>query len=411
MLKSIKFRIYPDSIQIEQLENQFGCSRFIYNWALDYSNWEYKNNKTRTFKKDWKILLPKLKEWLPWLKTTNSQSLQEELIHLEIAYKRFFKKQGNYPNFKSKYDNQSFSVPQHFKLENGLLSIPKIKNIKIIVSKQIGGILRSITISKTKTNKYFASVLYDTGLDAPILPVPDKDKALGIDLGIKHFMILDTGYKINNPKFLERTSKKLRLLSKSLSRKQKSSKNRYKAKMKLALYHEIISNKRNDFIHKITNSIVCKKQEINTICVENLNVKNMLKNRKLAKSISSVSWGETLRQLKYKCLWFGMNLLQCDAFDPTSRLCNNCKYKNNDLLLSDRYWTCNNCNTKHDRDINASKNIKDFAFKKLYPRDNGNFKSVEMKALVEVNNIVNETIIYETEKYIAKYIIHSRIGH
>lgn len=384
MLKAIKFRLYPTEEQKELLEKQFGCSRYVYNWALDYSRWEYEQNQTKTTKNGWKTLLPKLKEYLPWLKTDgNSQALQEEIFHLDAAYKRFFKKLGGKPKFKSKYDKQSFSVPQHFKIDKGMLSIPKIKSIPIIISKDLSDMeLRSITVSKTKTGKYFVSVLYQTGSEAPVAHIPTKDKALGIDLGIKHFAILSTGEKIDNPKFIEKGLKRLRRLQKSLSRKQKTSSNRAKAKQCVALLHERISNQRNDFLHKLTHSLTCKSQEVKTLCVENLNVKGMLKNRKLARSISSVSWGEFLRQLKYKCLWIGKNLLECGTFDPTSKTCSSCGWKNDNLKLLDRFWTCDACGVVHDRDINASQNIVEFSFN-LYGEDTPNFKPVERKALDE----------------------------
>jgi len=376
MLKSIKFRLYPDKNQIELLEKQFGYCRFIYNFMLDYSTWEYKNNSIATFKKHWEAMLPDLKSYLPWLKESNSQSLQHELKHLEGAYNRFFKKLGGYPKFKSKYDKQSFSVPQHFKIENGILIIPKIKNIPVIISKDISQFkLRSLAISKTKTQKYFVSVLYDDGNEIPLKEEIKKESSLGIDLGIKDFCIFSNGKKTNNPKYLERSQKRLRRLQKSFSRKKKDSSNRSKARKRLALLHEKISNKRSDFLHK-TSHLICKNQEVNTVCVEDLNIKGMMKNHKLAKSISSVSWSEFIRQLIYKLEWNGKNLLKCNRFDPSSKTCNDCGIIKEDLKLSDRSWICS-CGACIDRDLNASKNIRDFALHKLYPEDTGNFKSVE----------------------------------
>jgi putative transposase len=376
MLKSIKFRLYPDQNQIELLDKQFGYCRFIYNWALDYSDWEYKSNQTNTFRKHWQSKLPDLKKYLPWLKESNSQSLQHELKHLESAYQRFFKKLGGYPKFKSKYDKQSFHVPQNFKIENGMLSIPKLKNIPIIVSKDLSSTnLRSITISKTKTNKYFASILYDDGLIIPAKQELNKSSAIGIDLGLKEFAVISDGTRIANPKFLESNLKKLKRFQQSLSRKKKDSSNRSKAKLKVALLHERISNQRSDFLHK-TSNLVCKNQEAKTICVENLNVKGMVKNHKLAKAIQSASWSEFVRQLQYKSDWNGKNLIKCDRFAPSSKTCNECGSIKDDLKLSDRTWLCP-CGARLDRDLNASKNIIDFAFGKIYPEDTGNSKSVE----------------------------------
>ena len=377
MLKSIKFRLYPDGNQKELLEQQFGHCRYIYNWALDYSNWEYKNNQTNTFKKHWESLLPDLKQYLPWLKNGNSQSLQHELKNLESAYNRFYKKLGGFPKFKSKYDKQSFHVPQYFKLIDGMLSIPKIKNIPIIVSKDLSSCnLRSITISKTKTDKYFASILYEDGSFAPIKQKITKEASLGIDLGIKDFAVCSNGIRISNPKFLEHSLKKLKRYQQSLSRKMKDSSNRKKAKLQVALLHERITNQRSDFLHQQSYNLICKNQEVSTICVENLNVKGMVKNHKLAKSIHSVSWSEFIRQLTYKSEWYGKNLIKCDRFDPTSKICNECGNKKENLKLSERHWICS-CGAYLDRDLNASKNIIDFALSKLYPKDIGNYKSAE----------------------------------
>ncbi len=375
MLKSIKFRIHPNETQIELLEKQFGCCRFIYNWALDYSTWEYKTNKTNTFKKNWEAKLPELKLYIPWLKDSNSQSLQHELKNLESAYKRFFKKLSGYPKFKSKYDKQSFHVPQNFKLESQFLSIPKIKQIPIVISKNLSSFeIRSVTISKTKTNKYFASVLYEDGMDIPDKFSIEKKSTIGLDLGIKDFLVDSNGNKISNPKFLEQNMKRLKRFQQSFSRKKTNSSNRSKAKYKLALLHEKIANQRIDFLHK-TSSTICKNQEIKTICMENLNVIGMMKNHKLAKSISSVSWSEFVRQITYKLEWTGKNLVLCDRFFPSSKICNECGLKNEQLKLSERHWICP-CGANLDRDLNAARNIRDIAF---YPKDIGKVKSVERK--------------------------------
>ncbi len=396
VFKSIKCRLYPTNEQIQLLDMQFGACRYIYNWALDYSRWEYQENKTTTFRKDWQALIPKLKEYLPWLaENGNAQSLQSELAHLESAFKRFYKKKAGFPKFKSKHGKQSLSVPQQFKLnlETNRLSITKLKDIKIVLSKDISGMnLRSVTITKTCTGKYFASILYETGQEAPTAPIPVKRRSLGIDLGLKDFAILSTGTKVSNPKFLERDQKRLRRLSQAFSRKKKDSKNRSKAKLKLALLHETISNRRSNFLHNLTHDLTCENKGAKTLCVETLNVKGMMKNHCLARSISSVSWGEFIRQLDYKCRWSGMNLLSCGKFDPTSKTCSHCKAKNDSLKLSDRAWMCSACGCQHDRDINAAKNIVDFAFSNLhgrgeasevlYPELAGEIKPVEMKALV-----------------------------
>ena len=379
MLKAIRFRLYPDQAQKDILEQHFGCCRFIYNYFLDYSSWEYKENNLNTFRKDWQQIIPNLKDYVTFLKDVNSQSLQYELKNLEAAYKRFYKKLGGYPKFKSKYDKQSFHVPQNFNIKEGMLCIPKIKNIPVIVSKDLSEYsLRSLTISKTKTNKYFVSVLYDDLLELPQKEQIKEESALGIDLGIKEFLVGSDGTRIANPKHLEHSQQRLRRLQQSKSRKKKDSSNSKKAKLKVALLHEKIVNQRTDFLHQTSNTI-CKNQEVGTVCLENLNIKGMMKNHKLAKSIASVSWSEFVKQLEYKSEWNGKNLLFCNRFDPSSKTCNNCGTINSNLKLYDRIWLCS-CGAYLDRDLNAARNIKDFALKNVYSEGTENFKSVERRA-------------------------------
>lgn len=381
MLRSAKFRLYPTAPQALLMDKQFGCARYVWNWALDYSSWQYRHNNTATFRQDWCRLLPKLKAWFPWLMAdANAQSLQSEMIHLQDAFTRFFRNKAGRPKFKSKNDKQSLSLPQQFRLVDGHLSITKIKNIKCIVTRDLSDYkLRSVTITKTTTGKYYASVLYETGCLMPEPVVLDKARALGVDLGVKTFAVLSTGEFIANPRFLEKGSKRLRLLSKSLSRKKKGSFNRAKARLKVALHHEKISFRRNDFLHKLTHKLVVENQAT-SLCIEDLNVKGMMKNRKLSKAIGSCNWSEFIRQLKYKCSWYGKNLLQCSRWAPTSKTCSQCGIVKSDLTLSERTFVCT-CGARLDRDLNASLNIVDYAFRDLYPEDTGDFKPVEMKAL------------------------------
>ena len=201
---------------------------------------------------------------------------------------------------------------------------------------------------------------------------------MGVDLGIKEFAVCSDGTRIENPKFLEHSMKKLRRLQQSFSKKKKDSSNRKKAKLKVALLHEKISNQRSNFLHNLSHKLICKNHEVTTVCIEDLNVKGMVKNHKLAKSINSASWSEFTRQLEYKSVWNGKNLIKCDRFDPSSKVCNDCGCKRDNLKLSDRVWLCP-CGATIDRDLNASRNIRDFALAKLYPKDIGNFKSVERK--------------------------------
>lgn len=279
-----------------------------------------------------------------------------------MSYSNFFKGKGKFPNFKKKSNKQSFVVPQNVNINKNLLSIPKFKKgIKIVLHRPIKGIIKSATISKTPTGKYFVSILCETNEKIPI-KVPIKEKtSIGIDLGIKTFAVLSDGTEYDNPKFLKASLARLKVLQRRLSKKAKGSNNRRKAKLKVAKLHEIISNQRKDFLHKVSNEIT---NRFDTICIEDLNVKGMVKNHCLAQSISDVGWGEFEKQLRYKAEWRGKNILQIGRFEPSSKLHNTCGYINKQLSLSDREWTCPNCDEIVLRDVNAAINIKNFALLK-----------------------------------------------
>jgi len=360
--KSYKYRIYPNRNQQEILEEHFGCVRFVYNWGLEKKIKAYQKNKKRISCFDLIKELTKLKKKkeFQWLNEVNSQSLQMSLRNLDNAFTAFFRKNNRFPRFKSKKQNKnSFQVPQNLKIDNRL-NIPKIPSIKIKLSRQIEGKIKTATISKTPTEKYFTSILVEQDKQLPKKPKINEKTAIGIDLGIKHFATISDGRKIENHKFLDKSLRKLKRQQRCLSRKIKGSNNRTKQKLKVALLFEKITNQRSDFIHKLTYQLTHENQ-VNSIATEDLTVQSMLKNHHLAQAISDVSWQEFRRQLEYKCDWYGKNLLIIGRFEPSSKMCSKCGWINQELKLSDRKWTCSKCKTRHDRDILAARNIKHFA--------------------------------------------------
>jgi putative transposase len=358
--KAYKYRIYPNKTQKEFLDSQFGSCRFIYNYFLNQRQEHYLTHKDKIKAKELKSLnyydnageLTKLKKQFTWLKNSNSQTLQQSLRNLETAYSNFFRGHTKFPKYKSKHDKQSCIIPQFFSLKDNKLYIPKVKSgIKIIISREIVGELCSVTISKTKTGKYYASIL----TEQENICLSKKEVAIGLDLGIKDLITCSDGAKIENLKLLRKQTKKLSYLQRQLSKKKKGSNSRNKARLEVAKCHESISNCKKDYLHKTTTALIRENQ---TIVVEDLAVINMMKNHKLARAISECSWGEILRQLKYKSEWYGRNLIVINRFFPSSKMCSDCGYINQELTLKDREWVCPNCGTKHDRDINASINIK-----------------------------------------------------
>jgi putative transposase len=302
-----------------------------------------------------------------WLKEVNAQSLQMSLRHLDVAYTNFFKKRASFPQFKSKFDNnQSFCNPQETYVDwnENKVYVPKFKKgIKVVLHRKFEGKIKSSTISKTPSGKYFISILIETDAENPKCPKSKEDKTLGIDLGIKDFATFSDGVIIKNPKHLKKRLKQLKRQQRKMSRKKKGSKNRDKQRKKVAKIHEKVANCRKDFLHKLTHELV-KNQDYNSIAIEDLNIKEMQgkgKKTGLNRSINDVGWGMFRIFLNYKCERNGKNLLIIGRFDPSSKLCN-CGYLNNSLTLKDREWSCPKCGVKHQRDILAAQNIKRFAF-------------------------------------------------
>lgn len=349
--KAYKFRIYPNKIQIDFLNKQFGAVRFIYNYFLNQRDTQFKETgKSDSYYAQTKVLkLMKRQEEFKWLKEINSQTCQQALQCLDAAYLKFFRKETAFPKFKKKKNYQSFCVPQHFKiLEKGII-IPKLKSqIKCKFHREIIGEVKSLTISKTPIGKYFVSILVEQENEYK----QTSEGKIGIDLGIKDFVTLSDGTKYFFS--VSKKTKKLKKLQHYYSKKQKDSKRKEKLRLRIARIYEKITNSRLDFQHKLSNKLTSEYQ---TICLESLRVKNMMKNHKLARAIGEASWYSFINMLQYKGKWKGCDIIQIDQFYPSSKTCSVCNWKKEDLKLSERSWICPNCGTEHNRDINAAKNI------------------------------------------------------
>ncbi len=357
MFKAFKYRIYPTEPQKELIAKHIGSSRFVFNLALETKNAAYISNKHNYSSFDLIKQLPELKKECPWLKEVNSQSLQQSIQNMDIAFKKFFKGAG-FPKFKSKRDRQSFSIPQNVIVENNLLIIPKFKEgIKISLHRPTQGIVKNATISITPTGKYFVSILCDINTEIPTKKPITENTTIGIDLGIKDFAITSDGDVFDNPKFLRKAQSKLKYVQRKYSKYKGK-----RTKKKLAKLHEDVVNKRKDFLHKVSTKLIRENQ---TIALETLVVKNMVKNHNLAQAINDVSWSTFVSMLEYKADWYGKNILQIGQFSPSSKTCSNCGAINKELQLKDREWTCGSCSTVLDRDVNAACNIKSFALKNI----------------------------------------------
>lgn len=368
ILKAYKYRLYPNKDQTELLNKHIGCCRFIWNWALDKKTKTYQKTGKSISRFDLQSLLPFMKkeEAFLWLKEVNSLSLQATLEILEKAFTGFFRDKKGYPKFKSKRnETQSFSIPQNTKVDfqKNLVSIPKIKNIKIKLHRSFDGKIKTCTISRNAIGQFFISILVENNQELPIRAPLDENQAIGIDLGIKHFISCSDGSCFDNPKILKSKLLKLQFLQRNLSRKEKGSKNREKARKSVAKLHLYISNFRKNFLHQLTSKLV--KSKYTSFCVENLDIKEMLKNNFLSREISDASWSTFLSFLSYKCGWLGKNIVQIGRFEASSQICSYCGNRNQKVKdLSVRDWQCASCQILHDRDINAAKNILRFAFVK-----------------------------------------------
>lgn len=364
--KAYKYRLYPNKEQEVLLSKHFGCARYVYNWGLSKKIEAYEKDKKSISCFDLTNMLVevKRKEETEWLKEVNSQSLQMSLRNLDNAFVRFFREKKGFPKFKSKKDGkQSFQVPQHGSIdwEKGKLFIPKFSPISVVLHRKFEGKIKTMTVKKMPTGKYFVTVLVETEGELPKKPKISEETTVGIDLGLMSFITKSTGEKIEHPKPLKNNLERMRVLQRRLSRKQKGSSNRKKARLKVALCHERIANIRKDYTHKESYKLTHEKQ-VQSIAIENLGIADMMKKSYLARGISDVSWGEFVRQLEYKTEWYGKNLLVIGRFELSTKTCSSCGEVNRELTIVDREWVCR-CGVKHDRDINAAINVKKFALR------------------------------------------------
>lgn len=366
MLKAYKFRIYPNKKQEEQIIKTFGCVRFVYNAVLEYRESMYKTQgKTLSKFESNNYCTRVLKPKYNWLREVDAFALINSVFNLDSAFKKYFKEHTGYPKFKSKHNMvKSYTtnlVKENIEIDfdNNKIKLPKLQLIKARVHRKVKGQIKSATVSKVPSGKYFVSVLVETEHKE----LPHTENKVGVDLGIKSLCAFSDGRKYKNPKALSKYEKKLARLQQGLALKTRGSNNYYKQKKRVALCHEKIANIRKDYLHKLSYEIIKENQ---IIVSETLQVKDMLKDSDMAKYISDASWYELTRQLQYKAEWNGRQYIQIDTYYPSSQLCSVCSYKNPKLKdLSIRKWECPVCHSYHDRDINAAINILNEGLKQI----------------------------------------------
>jgi len=382
MLKAYKYALLPTAEQKQQLAKFFGSCRFVYNLGLETKLQAWTTARKHLTCIDLANQMKELKDTeAEWLHECPSQTLQMALRNLDNAYTNFFNG-GGFPKFKSKHHKQSIQFPQGVKtdFENGTIFLPKLKNVTCIFHRQFIGEIKTVTVSKTATGKYFVSILIDNQKQLPKKKSVREKTTVGIDMGMKTFATLSDGAAFDNPKHLKNNLKRLRLEQRKLSRRLKKgikeqSKSYLKQKMIVAKLHERIRNQREDYLHKTSAYII---RHFDTICLEDLNIKGMMQNENIALAIGDIGWHKFETMLEYKAEWYGKNILYIGRFEPSSKLCSHCGHIAKELGWKDRLWTCQSCGTYHERDINAAKNIKNFGLRNKPSTVNVSHQAVRM---------------------------------
>ena len=372
MKKAFKYRIYPSKVQQALLQATFGCCRFIYNKTLDIRKTAYEADKTKLSEFDLIKKIKPLKDEYPWLHDVLAVCLVQAVGDMNAAYQNFFKSGKGYPKFKSKHrSRKSCRFPSsHCGVLQDIshLKLSKLGLVKYKKDCEFAGILRHIVVSQDSDGKYYASCVVETGVEVPKLQPVEVNTTVGIDLGLKDFIVTSDGRKIPNPRFYATIDRRIARLQKHESRKQKGSKRRARIRLKI---NKLYIKKRNlikNYIYHVAKTLLRESQ---TLVMEDLNIGSMVKNRKLSKSIQNICWGALRRVLEYKSKWLGHNLIFIDRWAPSTKTCSCCGFHNSTLTLSDRSWTCPGCGTHHDRDVNAALNIKRMGLEKLLPAVSG----------------------------------------
>lgn len=363
-MKTFRYRLYPSKNQKVLLAKHFGCVRWVYNYGLSEKKRVYQESSENLsiYEISGKLKNLKKEEKTKWLGEVNAQSLQAKLRDLDAAFNNFFNRRARFPHFKSKRNKQSFRCPQNVKINFNVqkLYIPKFREgIRAVIDRRFTGKIKNCTISQTPCGRYYVSICVEDSKDIKKPLEPTEEGCLGLDLGISSYVTDSKGNKVENPKYLKKHSRKLKWQQRKLSRKKKGSQNRKKQRIKLARQHTKVSDSRKDFLHKLSHRIA-ENQSYNCVAMETLSIKEMMKDSYLAGYIGDAGWFMFQCFLKYKLADRGKSLIKLDHYLPTSRLCS-CRYKNDELKLQQRKWTCIKCGRTHDRDILAAQNIKKFA--------------------------------------------------